>query len=631
MNKTWMLVVLAVVGAGAVTCAAWGAPQEETAGNVPTPALRPDEIVQRCAALNSPGPESTAAKRTLIRTLTADYLSIPAATRSLSTLDWHRLAETCARDIPADARALWIKGLHTAFVDDAATWSATPPGNVVALALTLRTLGDKEWFLIGVKAVETGGWRSLTDLADIAALLEILPHQPDGQSKQARMALAEGIEQVFLSRPEGVSRARPQTWQAVLSALAQDLSEDRRSAWAKALSMAVTADLDGLTPIEVREWADAVAVLDKKAGGTIALEWLMKKRTSWSSFEVNDLTQMGDSLSHAEAAGVKAVMEQLESLWLDEEAIEPLPWSECDSIARMWSRVGDETKGQDWRRRAYERRLKAVTSADDLRSLALWISESRPVDPGKGPADFAATTVELAKAGNLPNSSTDARVLAAPLGTPESREILRKAVADDQGRPRLPLAHVLAYAYRESGELGAWQTFLDARIAAQNTDPDPDTKALWLVAQSYAAGVSASLEGEYPPQRRAWLGRALTTARSETVRIGILDDLVATFRQEGKPQLAISLLESVKSQFGGEAAAWIAATQDRLRQEEAARQAAAARLQTAIEAAHDEAKLNYYRQCLAQAQAKGDDATVVRLRAAIEALERKSGAEVTGR
>jgi len=629
MNKTWVLMVLAIVGAGAGTCAAWGAPREEAAGSVPTPALRPDEIVQRCAALNGPGPESAAAKRTLIQTLTADYLSNPAATRFLSLPDWLRLAEMGARDLSADTRALWIKGLRVAFVDDAATWSALPPGNVVGLAQTLRALGDEEWFLLGAKAVETGGWRSWTDLADVAALLEILPPQPDGRSRQARMALAKGIEQVFLSRSEGVIRARPQTWQVVTSALAQDLSEDRRTAWAKALTTTATADLDRLTPLEVRAWADAVGVLDKKAGGTIALEWLKQSKPSWSSLEVNDLTRLGDSLSHAEAAGVKAVMEQLESLWLAEEAIEPLPWSECDSIARMWSRVGDETRGQEWHRRAFERRLKAVTSADDLRSLALWISESRPVDPGKGPADFAAATVELAKAGNLPNSSEDARVLAAPMGTPESREILRQAVADDQGRPRLPVARILAYACRESGELGTWQTFLDTRIAEQDTDLD--TKALWLVAKSYEAGVSASQEEEYPPQRRAWLGRALTTARSETVRIGILDDLVATFRQEGNPQLAIGLIESVKGQFGGEAVRWIAATQDSLRQEEAARQAAAARLQTAIEAAHDEARINYYRQCLAQAQAKGDDATVVRLRAAIEALERKSGAEVTGR
>ena len=218
---------------------------------------------------------------------------------------------------------------------------------------------------------------------------------------------------------------------------------------------------------------------------------------------------------------------------------------------------------------------RSTVTLGQLRDLAIFLDHHLLVGPGQGYPAFAAALARLARRGGLASGAHV--VLAFPLGTPEARRILAAELLDGQGDPRLGVAKVLSWAYRNAGELTAWRDSLDQNIAASQGD----TKALWLAAKGYAV----TLLPERPNllRRKRWLNRALAAAGTEQGRLVVLGEFAEHYRRLGRPDVGAEMLESLQHQFSGEALAAVEDLHQQLEREAERRRARAVRERIAAE------------------------------------------------
>jgi hypothetical protein len=202
------------------------------------------------------------------------------------------------------------------------------------------------------------------------------------------------------------------------------------------------------------------------------------------------------------------------------------------------------------------------------------------------------------------------------LGTSETRQLLRDDLLDAEGMPRLGAAKLLAWAYRDAGEMAGWRKFVDERLAAATGN---DAKALWSVVRAYTEAIRPKTPE--PARSLEGLNAALVMAESERVRMVVLEEVVQFYREREARLAAVELVESVKGQFGAESAAALASLQESLRREDAARKAEAAKRQAAADRVRNASHLRYLRSCLAAARASGDAEAAASLEKAVRETE----------
>jgi hypothetical protein len=545
MNKTHEWGVLTAVVAGLVLCQVGAATGQEPTSREDSPALAPEEIEQLAPGLKDFSPDAIQSRRTLIRIVATNYLVDPAVTRRMPPEKWQKVLRVCTPGLLPETQAAWAKALRASFVDDAATLAGLSVTDVVALVRALRLLGEKNPESVAARFVEqTSAWRTWADAGDIAQLAGAL-YGGQGACTKARNLIADRIEQAFLSIPEAIRRAGPQPWRLLGGALASDISESRRAACAKRILEAVQGETAVLTPAEARAWTSAIAEWDRRTGGGLAVEWLRQHKPSWADIPTADLASVGLELHWSAKEEAVALVNELDALWTSRDAREPLTLQECDEISQVWRRVGSTPRADEWLTKGYERTLKTVKTASDLGGIAFRMSESSLIGKGKGLTAFATALEEMARAGKFDDATVSADMMARPLGTAQTRDIVKNAV-DDKGRPRLALANIVAHAYARYGGLEAWRSQLDKKLAEKNLDAD--TRALWLVARSFAAGVSSAAWPNWQPQLRLpWLSQALAAAQSEPVRLLVVEELVRVYRGLKEDRKALSLLQSTGS------------------------------------------------------------------------------------
>jgi hypothetical protein len=254
----------------------------------------------------------------------------------------------------------------------------------------------------------------------------------------------------------------------------------------------------------------------------------------------------------------------------------------------------------------------AGAGVDDLREIGRGILAAQGGQEGAavGYAAFAQRLAQLARDGALADMPwTTADLLAIPLGTPETRQVLQNELTDEAGIVRLGAAEILAFCYRRSNTLPAWQ----ASLAAQAEEAQGDAKAMWLLAE----GCADSVVPHQPSPMRGKVKRqqALAVAESETTRLVAVREIARAYIEAGLHGDALEMIDSVAAQFHGAALDSVEELRSAVAAEKSAylqrRLAAKQELQRSRES-NVQRELN---RRLAKARADGDLARVRRLEA----------------
>ena len=611
--------------------------------------------------------------------LASKYLTDAEATRSLTCYEWRELAWYLRSDMSKETRATWADKITKAYAGSRQQLLALDAPSFAYLARAVGSHlghGKKLAPLAAVWIVEKDSWKSL-DLFELD-WLSFMAWKAGGLGHSARQRLGDHLTTAYFTDPKKVRSAGVKRWYWFTFYLGGALSNETREVWVTRLYEAfastpeAVAGLDaknagrlentlktlcsGLAPEarkswftrikaafaqddatlaqmpsgEIRSLADSLSTMDGYQAAKLALKWF-ETHSNWQAAPARDLVGLAFVAVQGDKKATAPLMDDLEQAWLAAESRQPLDLSAIYRVMRTWSRVGDDEMARAWVMRAYAVRVGTDEGRNsvDLVSLGRLADFMRMVGltgKGKGYPAFAAALARHARAGTLAAglaryaprtywAPCDPELLALPLGTPESRVVLQDDLVDGNGNPRLGVAKVLAWAYRNTGETDQWLAFLGEKTART----DGDAKALWCVAKAYAD----PLVPTRPNARRMKKGldSALAAAATDQGRLIVLREYVDHYKGLDRPTVAADLLESIRGQFGEESLAAIDAMQEELRREEVARKASAAQHQAAVEAAHKRARLKYALRRLSRAQAAGDSERVAQLEAAIEKLE----------
>jgi len=368
----------------------------------------------------------------------------------------------------------------------------------------------------------------------------------------------------------------------------------------------------------------ALEPLDEEDAAQLAFTWitqspLVTKASQEELCRIGDRAAVCSAISQKERRSVPKVLSSRLNLKVDQAT----SYADCMLMVKQWSVVDDLSKVREWTMRAYEIALgsaeaRGTVSMGTLEELAEWIYHSRAVGEGTAYPALAEALARHAREGTLAFHGP-VEEIAAALGTPATRQVLRAELIDSEGLPRLATARVLAWAYRQAGEFEAWRTFVNEKI----TSSPPDAKAFWLAAYAYTDPLVPARPNFAKSLK--WLEKAFATAESEKARWVMLQELVRFYEERSAWGGAATLVESVKDQFGSAEAASLTALSEQFREKEAAVKASAAGEDARVRRAMVRTQLDYCRKCLAEAQTKGDSSSVERLTKTIATLEKELG------
>jgi hypothetical protein len=580
---------------------------------------KPDDLVALADVLAGLKEAGKAARLQLARTVADTQLTSVAAVRSFSGRNWARVTGALRGDLSADLRAAWSARLREAF--DADTVAAMKYDDAAAVGDALGSLGAPLANDIFLGYVERSAeWRSFVPakLASLAGRVNSL----DDLAAKAQLTLAKHIMASWLGSRETVRSVGLETWQT-LTRTGRNLPEESRQAWAAAVKDAFAADPQALLqmkPADLLRLSDTILVLDKNQGQGLAYSWLTGSDLVHSTPQNELLPIVSRAVAYEGEAREKrqATLESLEPL-LAPQGDQASQLKECMAMTQLWNSLGDGVRVCRWVEKAYAIALgseeaRGKVGVEELQWLASRLYHGEMIAPGKEFPGFAAAVARHARQGTL--TSRGAMEMGAVLTTVAARQQVRGELLDAAGCPRFAVAQLLAWAYRQARELPAWKGFVDGQVAAAS---DADARALWTMAKACTQEL-VPVEPA-PALRLRYLKAALACAPSETVRFAVLEELISFFKDRGGRMNAVELLESVKGQFGPEQAARISELQETLRREYAGSVAGEARRQAAEARSGDQARLSYYRRCLAQARAQGDSGAAARLETAIQQLD----------
>jgi hypothetical protein len=465
--------------------------------------------------------------------------------------------------------------------------------------------------------------------SDPGVLLELAQeHFRWGEARRKeRLQVFEKVNSVFLAEVTTAKSLSLARWKEFARVLGDDLTAEGRAAWATKLRTAFAPDDAALFALNATQLRDLVGTQERlretKVAANLAWKWLKQNQ---GNKELSAGTMAGVAMagltSDLEPLADKVTrLTALDTQWQADNAKTPLGVYECDVISQMWVEALKGAKAQAWAMRGYENALggeeaRAKADPEILSGVGRLLLANGLTDPGKGYPAFAQVVARLGKEGQLKVGYVP--FFSDPLGTAETRQTVRAELLDAQGSPRLEVGRVLTRAYRvcDAKEFTAWRSYVDDQVAG--TD-DADRKALWLV-------VKADVEIVVPKQAwamraRGWLDRALATANGEPVRVRVLGELAGYFRNQGRWNEAIDMLESVKGQYTGEWLIGLLVMQQELRTGQSVAEADLVRKKASGEASRKEGLINHYREMLTRARANKQAERAAALEAEIAKLQ----------
>jgi hypothetical protein len=667
MNRVNMAVGLWVLAVG-VALLGWGSAYGEDAaapadgGGTDWAAFSPRDLADMARAMPGDDAQLKAARLELAAYVTKAYLKDAVAAKTVAVGDWRALAESLGSDLSSADRAAWLDKIVGAYAGNAEAvrgLKADELRDVVGAAKTLGVSWQTRQVLVtrvreafdagtvaGMKFEDVGGvcdtlrelgarpsddlvmtyvdksseWRSFEPekLGALAGRLDGL----GGVAAKQQIAVAKHVMATYLGSADTVKGIDLATW-GKLTPSGRNLSGKDRKAWTAALKAAFAADEGALLQLSagsVLGVTGALAPLDSRQSEGMAYTWLTKSDLAKGVTE-DELTRLAGTAVVYEGvprAKREDMLKMLDAFYAAKGA-DALTYEQYMNVMCCWNVLETVPKVQEWTMRLYQSVLGSEEARQKvtmpvLEALGIWFYHSQMTGSGQDYPALAQALARHAREGTLRSSQPE--TLGATLGKPETRQILRAELLDSQGQPRPEVARILAWAYRGTPELDGWCTFVDKQVADAKAS---DAKALWTMVKAHTAPV-IPIEPE-PRASLRGLKQALGVAESDTVRLVVLEDVVRLYEKYDARVEAVNLLESVKNQFGAEAAGAIGARQEKLRGDDAEFQAAAARRLASDKLAEARVRLEYYRKCLADAGGTAG-AEADGLRAAIQQVEK---------
>ena len=584
----------------------------------------PNALASLANVLSAAGDAGRSARQRLAAHVQQRYLSTSAGARELGIAGWSELTGRLTQDLTGESRIEWAQRIRDAYGGSEAVLLGLNIEELEALCKALGTLGDAHGPYLVAKYVERSTeWRLRGKPADLLRLMQLLPG-PGANLKAARLRVAAFLADTYLADPQKAHELGVKFWQGAAQLVGEDLSPEECRAWFERIRGTFLETDEAMAAMKTAEFdalVKSVAALDKKEAAGLVLSWLrLKEGQVAKQADPGALAGLVLLLAEQDPESLKPLMDAIEQHFLAVDGRKPLDLVTIWHLMRIQFAVGNPEKAQAWVLRAYAVRLgtQAARNSIDpptLGGLAGLMVSAGLTGKGKGYVEFAATLAAQARNGDLASGSEE---MAAPLGTPEARRILEDALivfVNAQENPRLGVAKMLAWAYRNADELDAWRQFIEDKVGSS----EGDVKALWLAAKAYT--MTLLPDPPNPLRRKQGLEEALAAALSDPVRLAVLREFADYYKAINRPAVGALMLQSLKHQFSGEAAETIGAMQAGLQDAEAARQDRNTRARSAAEVARSGAQLKYYQTCLEQARTAGEQEEVAKLQEAIQQLE----------
>lgn len=535
----------------------------------------------------------------------------PARARAMGCGEWSSLSREFPKDaVPAQVRQALAAAVRSVFAGNPAVLANLRAGDFQNLCAALKSLGDTQTASLAAQWMEASdAWKA----GDLAWFIRALPVAGDA-AVDAKRLLAQQVEAEYLAGPEAIRSVRPATWLLLCRALRDVLAPGVQAEWAGKLRTAFLDESAGeLSREDRRALSEALRELgDKASAAQCAREWLAENQEDFAGQPLGDLVALVAIAAQGDRSQVVPLMEKIDALCLAQASAGQLPPGGFSTVARAWASVDDSGKARAWALRAYNVAVGSEQArADaDVRTLNAVVGTMHHVglldrNSEEYPA-FAEVAARLGREGKLADleySSGPYAHWGMLLQMPQSRQTLEAALVDDQGAPRLPVAKILAWAYRKADMSEAWRNKIDEKLAAATA---PDTKALWMLVRAYM-------------EKQPWLDQALATAESESCRLCVLRELVAAHTAETRHDQALSLIDSLAGQFSAqESVAVLDALRQRVEQDRTEALARRVRRNAARQRKTTQVMRQELLRRLAVAEKKGNREETARLRQLVE-------------
>lgn len=576
-------------------------------GNYPSEwsSLDSNGLVQLAENSRAQGDSAQADRKLLGDYVAGRYLVDRNTARSVPLAQWRRLGRAFKKDLSADARALWASRLISAFDDTAETREALSVQEMVDLRNALWWVGHRNAVShtpqLIQKVTNTTEWHSLSQL-DLVGLAHPLARAGDS-GRVARRKLVEHVTSTYLANAEITRSMSLQQWRTLARRLNVGLSPETRALWIGKLRAAFAADRQNLASLkgaDFRRLDVILQLLGDKEADSLRVQWVTAHSSDWASMSAGDLAEAANYLSRTgptakptrqllvvhvastyltDAASTRSVAlhywayftERLQkdltavnrSLWAvklrqayidDANNLNRLPPLDVLYLSRSMVALGDLPRAQDLAIRACTLACQGTGSLarldpELLRRVALRLGRTLLCGKGQDFPGYAAAIAELASKDQLDTKwmwSREFEILGSPLGTPESQQTVQAVLIDDQGTPRVPIAHILSWAYHQSGTSKAWITFLDGKIAAEQ---NADTKARWYLARGFAEALSNPNKYFQPQEATAWFKSAYEFAASTPAKFECLRHLATAHAEAASYGEGLAFLAAAAGQF----------------------------------------------------------------------------------
>jgi len=582
------------------------------------------EIVALVQNVTSAGAAGTGALDKLGEHITATYIASDAAAIGMGLSRWRTIVASTREVLTAKTRDVWAARLRSAFASqdmDMRTMSA--------MLSLLRSLGDPDSMRFVVAWLAQQDSLQTRSIKDIAALVKMLDKA--GETAGAAEQLTRLQQEV--GRRLGDSEALVATglgpWSKLLVALASKAPGETKAAWALAMRQAFIPTNSALEAMAASDCAGLMSVLralDDANASALALTWIKgTDRNAWSEEKLTDVITSLVAAGSADKAAVTAAMNELGVTALTGELTAERRLIICRAFVTAWRDIKDMTLAQQWAIRAYEigvgtEAARAAATSKTLSLVGGLLERAGLIGPDQSYPAYAAALAGVARSGKIEVCDIPwySPQQALPVSTASTRETVQATLLDSEGNPRLPVAVILAWSYRNAKDFKTWRSIADVELAKESVTGD--TRALWLMIDAHNRTMIS-----FEPEAKWGIGsltQAFGCAESEPVRLNVIRQIAIYYQQMKDPAAGASVIESIKNQFTGEALAEIETLQKSLAASARAAKAKYEANRRVVVARRRASALADYRRYLAVAEAAGDEARAQRIRAAIEKLEK---------
>jgi hypothetical protein len=281
--------------------------------------------------------------------------------------------------------------------------------------------------------------------------------KPDA-AKAARITLLAHAKTRFAGDDAAIRKAGSGFWSVMLGHGKDLMSAEERTAWAKALRSAYTADLQIAAALKAEDIAAVVRMvreLDEKQGPAFAKDVFANKEL-WTKADTGNLLSLAKWLAAVDKDGLKGHLPDLDAELLKRHEIQPLSWQTCADMAWLWVLEGnDKEKAAPWATKVPEIALGADAAKESMDAIGVvqiagLLHELMLPGKGKDVPGYAEVIARLGKAGKLEAIGDDwwsHYMIGRRLGTAGSREALRAVLLTEEQVPRPVIARILSFSY----------------------------------------------------------------------------------------------------------------------------------------------------------------------------------------